>query len=151
MNEAFEKQPSNIEKAIKLALEAHWGQVDKQSQPYILHPLRVMASVDNENEKIAAILHDVLEDSGFTLDDLNDSGLPTEAISAVFALTRRKNEDYAFYVMRCKENEIARKVKMVDLQDNSRIDRSLSWNLVKYHQAWKFLAGQITKEEYTNG
>ncbi len=134
-----------IEKAIELALRAHTGQVDKGGQPYILHPLRLMVQIDDQAEAIAAVLHDVAEDADISLDDLRASGLPEEAIQAIDCLTKRKGEDYEAFVRRVDANEIARKVKIADLEDNLNIARIPDLTppdlerVAKYHRALRWL------------
>lgn len=114
---------SLIERAIAIALTAHSGQVDKAGAPYILHPLRLMVQMDTEDEQLAALLHDVVEDSDLTLDDLRDEGLPESVLAALALLTHQAGEDYEDYVRRIADNPLARKVKLADLADNMRLDR----------------------------
>jgi len=104
--------------AISWACEAHDGQVDKADQPYILHALRVMQSQPDEDARIAAVLHDTLEDGDkFDLVDVADY-FGADVHDAVDALTRREGEDYFAYIDRCYANQIARRVKIADLKDN---------------------------------
>jgi (p)ppGpp synthase/HD superfamily hydrolase len=110
---------STLELAIALAARAHQGQVDKGGAPYILHPLRVMLRVSTNEERMAAVLHDVVEDCGWTLEQLASEGFPPEVIDAVDALTKRPGEEYEAFVLRAGANAIARKVKLADLADNS--------------------------------
>lgn len=135
-----------LEKAIALALRAHSGQSDLYGQPYILHPLFLMQQMDTEAERIAAVLHDVVEDSDVTLDDLRAAGFPAEAIEAVRLMTHDKTESsYEEYVAALKPNPIARKVKLADLQHNMdirRMDRVRPKDvdrLQRYRQAWETL------------
>lgn len=135
-----------LEKAIALALRAHSGQVDRYGQPYILHPLFVMQQMDSDEERIAAVLHDVVEDSEITLDDLRAEGFPAESIEAVRLMTHDKQQtSYEVYVAALKPNPIARKVKVADLQHNMdirRMDRVRPEDvdrLQRYHQAWETL------------
>lgn len=135
-----------LEKAIALALRAHSGQTDRYGQPYILHPLFIMQQMDTEAERIAAILHDVVEDSDITLDDLRVEGFPAEAIEAVRLLTHDKSEtSYEAYIATLKPNAIARKIKLADLQHNMdirRMDRVRPEDverLQRYRQAWETL------------
>lgn len=114
---------SLIERAIAIALTAHSGQVDKAGATYILHPLRLMVQMDTEDEQLAALLHDVVEDSDLTLDDLRDEGLPESVLAALALLTHQAGEDYEDYVRRIADNPLARKVKLADLADNMRLDR----------------------------
>ena len=83
---------STIERAIEIAAAAHAGQLDKAGQPYILHPLRVMLRVSNDAERMAAVLHDVVEDTPVTLAQLTESGFPAEVLAAIEALTKRPGE-----------------------------------------------------------
>jgi GTP diphosphokinase / guanosine-3',5'-bis(diphosphate) 3'-diphosphatase len=94
---------STLERAIAIASGAHAGQVDKAGQPYILHPLRVMLRIASEAERIAEVLHDVMEDSGVTLELLRAEGFSSEIISAVDALTRRKGESRLEAAYRAKQ------------------------------------------------
>jgi (p)ppGpp synthase/HD superfamily hydrolase len=132
-----------IERAIEIALKAHIGQVDKAGDPYILHPLRVMLAMRTETEQIAAVLHDVVEDSDWTLEALRLKGFPAQVIAAVDHLTRRKEEKtYEAFIRRAGQHPIARRVKLADLQDNMDIRRIRQLKdkdikrLKKYHQAW---------------
>lgn len=108
--------------AIHVALYAHSGQRDKAGSPYILHPLRVMLAMDSEEAMIAAVLHDVVEDSAVTVADIRDTFGGTVA-DAVDALTRREGEDYTDFITRCGTNPLARRVKQADLHDNRDLSR----------------------------
>src|SRR4029077_11078299 len=99
---------ATIEKALQIAAHAHEGQKDKEGLPYILHPLRVMSRVEGEKAQIVAVLHDVVEDTKVTLDDLRRAGFSAEILAAVQCVTHRKEEPYAVYVIGCKHNPIAR-------------------------------------------
>lgn len=112
-----------LEKAILIAVKAHQGQVDKGGNPYILHPLRVMFSMKNENEKICAVLHDVIEDTNVTLDDLKNEGFSEEVLLALDALTKRKSESYDEFIDRIINNRVACFVKLGDLNDNMNLSR----------------------------
>ena len=113
-----------LERAIGIAVEAHKGQLDKGGNPYILHPLRVMMSVDLELEKIVAVLHDVVEDSNWTFEALLAEGFSTEVIEALKSVTKNSdNEDYYSFIQRAIQNPIGRKVKIADLRDNLDVTR----------------------------
>jgi len=112
-----------LSNAIILATQWHNGQVDKAGKPYILHPLRMMLKVNNIEIKIVAVLHDVLEDTECTYQNLKEIGLNNELIEAIYCLTRQKNEDYMDFIKRCKHNPIARIVKLADLEDNCDLSR----------------------------
>ena len=135
-----------LENCIALAVKAHEGQQDKSGRPYILHPLHLMAQMDTDEEMMTAVLHDVVEDTGYTLADLRDMGLPEPVILALGLLTHDKEAaSYDEYVMQLKPNPIARKVKMADLRHNMDIRRLNSVGekeaarLEKYRRAWAYL------------
>ena len=113
----------NIETAIAIALEAHKGQQDKGGTPYILHPLAVMNQVNTLEEKIAAVLHDVVEDTDVTLDSLREYGFSEEIIEAIRLLTRSKEDSYEDFVRGTLKNNIARNVKIADIKENMKIER----------------------------
>ncbi len=112
-----------LNKAIQIATEAHKDQFDKAGKPYILHPLRVMLHCENEAEQICAILHDVVEDSDVTFDDLRSHGFSEEIISALDCLTKRDGESYNDFISRVLANELASRVKLADLRDNMDLTR----------------------------
>jgi (p)ppGpp synthase/HD superfamily hydrolase len=112
-----------LEKAIQCAVKAHAGQKDKAGAPYILHPLRIMMKMDSQAGMIAAMLHDVVEDSSVTLSDLRAEGFSEEVIAAVDHLTRREGEAYEIFINRLRHNPLAVKVKLADLEDNMDIRR----------------------------
>jgi guanosine-3',5'-bis(diphosphate) 3'-pyrophosphohydrolase len=135
-----------LEEAIALAATAHKGQCDKGGQPYILHPLRVMQTVDGDHARMAAVLHDVVEDTKVTLAQLRSRGCPRPVVTAVDALTRRRGESYIEFVLRSAKHPIARIVKLADLRDNldprrlGRFAREEQQRLVKkYRDALAYL------------
>lgn len=116
----------DLNKAIDIANHAHAGQFDKGGKPYILHPLRVMMAMDGDDERIVAVLHDVVEDSCWLLEALIEQGLRPDLAEAVDALTHRDGEPYmASYIERVAANPLARKVKLADLADNLSPSRAL--------------------------
>ena len=114
---------ANLEKAIRLAAKAHEGQIDKAGQTYILHPIRVMLAVQSEEERIAAVLHDTVEDTSITFSDLRDAGFSDEIVDAVRALTRLDGESRVDAARRAAANPIARRVKLADVADNMDLSR----------------------------
>lgn len=112
-----------LELAITLAAGAHRGQTDKGGQPYILHPLRVMAAMETNQERIVAVLHDAVEDSPDVRLPEIEATFGTRIAAAIDALTKRDGEDYDAYLDRVKADEIAIKVKLADLKDNSDLAR----------------------------
>jgi (p)ppGpp synthase/HD superfamily hydrolase len=112
-----------LERAIELAVEHHKGQVDKAGKPYILHPLRLMMSVDNDDEKIVAVMHDIVEDTSITIDELKIEGFSEQVISAIGCVTKEAGEDYSSFIKRISGNPLATKVKLADLEDNMDLSR----------------------------
>jgi (p)ppGpp synthase/HD superfamily hydrolase len=109
----------NLDQALDLAELHHSGQVDKAGQPYIGHVRRVVAAVSTPEEKLAAALHDLLEDTGMTAADLLTEGCPPEIVRVVEALTRGDDESYEDFVRRAAQDPIARAVKKADVADNA--------------------------------
>jgi (p)ppGpp synthase/HD superfamily hydrolase len=111
--------------AIMLAVSAEYEKpLEKGGRPYFLHPLRVMMRMDSPEQMMAAVLHDVVEDTEITLEDLAARGYPPAVIDAVDRLTRRENdEDYEAYIERLAASDLARKVKLADLEDNMDVRR----------------------------
>ena len=112
-----------IEHAIEIAANAHAGQRDKAGQAYILHPLRVMLRVDCEHEQMAAVLHDVVEDTSITIDDLAREGFPIEVLRAIAALTKLPGETRLEAAARAAADPVARKVKLADNAENMDLSR----------------------------
>ncbi|MFI2856901.1 GTP pyrophosphokinase [Paenibacillus sp. JSM ZJ436] len=129
---------NQLENAIVLATSTHYGQVDKGGLPYILHPLRVMMQMDTEDERIVAVLHDVIEDSNVTIKYLAKIGLSSEVCEAIEALTRRENESYMQFIERCKQNPLARKVKTQDIYDNLSLSRIVEPTKEDYDRQKKY-------------
>ncbi len=112
-----------LDDAIQLARRAHEGQLDKSGRPYIAHPLRVMGHVKGEHERMTAVLHDVVEDTDVTLEDLTAAGCPAEVLEAVAAISKLPGEPQADYLTRVMANPIALLVKRADIADNMSEDR----------------------------
>ena len=106
-------------KAIRLAFRAHEGQKDKAGLPYILHPVHLAEQMTTEDACVVALLHDVLEDTDVTEDELRAEGFTEPQLDAVKLLTRTKDEDYFDYVKRIRGNALAKTVKLADLEHNS--------------------------------
>ena len=115
-----------LEKAVEIAAKAHAGQVDKGGKPYILHPLRVMMKYCDDGDvaaQICAVLHDVVEDTIITLEDLRAEGFTEEILAALDCMTKRDGESYNDFISRILTNELACKVKRGDLEDNMDLTR----------------------------
>lgn len=110
-------------KAIKLCFEAHKNQVDKSGIPYVFHPFHLAEQMRDEPTTIVALLHDVVEDTDYTLDDLRGMGFGSDVIEALTLMTRDKAVPYMEYVAKIKQNSIARTVKIADLRHNSDLSR----------------------------
>lgn len=139
-------------RALRIACKAHEGQEDKAGLPYIFHPFHLAEQMDTEDEICAALLHDVVEDSIYTFDDLIEAGISKEVLDVLHLLTHNDHTPYIEYVLNLRNNPIARKVKMADLTHNSDIHR-LSIILPrdlerirKYHIAYALLDNDEYKE-----
>ncbi|MBF0340156.1 MAG: GTP pyrophosphokinase [Magnetococcales bacterium] len=137
---------STLDCAIALAAKAHLGQQDKSGKPYILHPLRLMFRLENDTERMVAVLHDVIEDTEINRAHLAGLGFPEEVLEALDRLTHVGEEPYEAYIERIAAHPLARRVKLMDLEDNMDIRRlSQPWSerdiqrLQKYRRAWERL------------
>lgn len=133
--------PLLLEDAIALAVSSHRGQRDLEGRPYILHPLRVMASFtdpEDDEARIAAVLHDIVEDTDMTPAQLLNEGYPQVCVDAIIALSRREGEEYAEYIERVAANPLARRVKLADLQDNLDLTRK-STQMLPWAQRKRYL------------
>jgi len=107
-----------LDKAISIAVDSHSGQVNDKSEPYVLHPLRMMFKAVTIEEKIIAVLHDVIEKTTIDLEYLRSVGFSDRIVLAIDALSRRPQESYDKYIDRVRKNKLATKVKIIDLNDN---------------------------------
>jgi (p)ppGpp synthase/HD superfamily hydrolase len=136
---------ATLERAILIAAQAHLGQRDKAGASYILHPLRMMMRMESEAAMIAAVLHDVVEDSDWTLERLRGEGFSDDVLQAVDCLTSREGETYDEFISRVRASAIARQVKIADLEDNMNVKRIGEMTpkdlarIEKYHRAWRIL------------
>src|ERR1700694_1677366 len=112
-----------LEKAIAIAVAAHRAQKDRYGAPYILHPLRVMNRLVTPSEKIAGVLHDVVEDTKWTFADLTREGFAETIVGALEAVTKREGEDYDAFVKRSANHPLGKRVKLADLEDNMDLRR----------------------------
>ncbi|MGF1528921.1 MAG: HD domain-containing protein [Candidatus Competibacterales bacterium] len=137
---------ADLQRAMEIAVAAHKGQRQKNGQPYVLHPLGLMFAVTTADAKIAAVLHDVVEDSHWTLADLRAEGFSPQVVDALDCLTHREGEAYQDYIDRIATNRVARQVKLADLVDNMNLLRLPTFadqdavRLAKYHAAWRRLS-----------
>ena len=110
-------------RALQLCFQAHKDQTDKNGMPYVFHPFHLAEQMSNEQEVTVALLHDVIEDTPYTLGDLIAMGFDQNVINAVELLTHAEGVPYMEYVARIKTNALARKVKLADLRHNSDLTR----------------------------
>ncbi len=107
-----------VNRALRLAYRAHAGQLDRGGVPYIFHPYHLAEQMDDERSICVALLHDVVEDTPVTLEEIQRE-FPSEIAEAVALLTHDPSTDYFAYVRRLKANPLARKVKLADLMHNA--------------------------------
>lgn len=136
-----------LDDAISIARRAHDGQVDKSGRPYIGHPLRVMALVSGDHARMAAVLHDVIEDTDVDAAALADAGCPAEVVATVVALSKQPGEPTSDYLTRVAADPVALQVKRADIADNlsptrfARLDPATQDRLrAKYTDALRLLA-----------
>lgn len=136
---------ADLDRALQIASEAHRGQKDRHGEPFILHPLRVMLRCDLEAEKIVALLHDVVERSDRSFDDLRGDGFAEAIVAAVERLTKRAGEPYLEYIARTRGDSLAKTVKRADLQDHMDVIAArgpaddAAERLARYRQAMQAL------------
>lgn len=148
---------ATLEKAIEIAARAHAGATDRRGQPYILHPLRVMLDVDDPDAKTVAALHDVVEDTDVTIDQLRAAGFAEHLLAALRRITHDPDESYADYVVSCKADPIARQIKLADLRDNANPTRLLirpdrfsgdTARVQRYVLSYRFLTDELDETDY---
>lgn len=110
-------------KALRISFDAHKSQVDKSDIPYVYHPFHLAEQMKDEYSTCVALLHDVVEDTDITLDELKSNGFPDEVIEALSLMTHSDDVPYLDYIRNLKDNPIARKVKSADLAHNSDLSR----------------------------
>ncbi|MBQ3084041.1 MAG: GTP pyrophosphokinase [Clostridia bacterium] len=110
-------------KAMKLCFEAHKEQVDKSGLPYVFHPIHLAEQMQDEATTVVALLHDVVEDTDYTLEDLAQMGFPQAVVNAIALMTHDPAVPYMDYVAEIKKNPVARAVKRADLAHNSDLSR----------------------------
>ena len=132
-------------KALKLCFEAHKNQLDKSGMPYVFHPFHLAEQMETEETVVAALLHDVMEDTDYTAEDLKEMGFDGDILDALLLLTHQDGVDYMDYVKKIKSNPIARAVKLADLTHNSdltrldTVDQKALERKEKYKKAIEFL------------
>ena len=127
-------------KAMKLCFEAHKNQADKSGLPYVFHPFHVAEQMTDEKTTIVALLHDVIEDTSYTLQDLRNLGFDEDVLGALELMTHDKNVPYMDYVAKIKGNAIAKTVKLADLSHNSDLTRLDEINEAALNRVEKYKA-----------
>ena len=136
----------DTKKAMKLCFAAHKEQTDKAGLPYVFHPFHVAEQMPDEETTVVALLHDVIEDTPYTLRDLGAMGFSKDVLEALALMTHDKDEPYFDYVARIRVNEIARTVKLADLRHNSdltrldEVDETARKRVEKYKAAIRMLS-----------
>jgi len=138
-----------VSRAIEVAAVAHRDQLRRSGRPYILHPLRVMLRMRTPLEQIVAVLHDIVEETEVSFEQLRADGFPAKAIEAIQILTHDKRESYDTYIDRIAHHPLARRVKLADLEDNLNslelprlTDKDMAL-IAKYHRTWHRLNSDI--------
>ncbi|MCW3058891.1 MAG: hypothetical protein JWQ02_712 [Capsulimonas sp.] len=134
-----------VAKAFAIAAGAHANQLSKDGTPYVQHPIRMALRCPDADGQMAAVLHDVVEDTSVTPADLAAAGIPPQVLAAVEAVTKREGEDYEAFIERAARNPLAARVKILDLEDNLNPMRLCAiteedlQRIAKYHRAWEHL------------
>lgn len=134
-------------KALKLCFEAHKEQTDKSGMPYVFHPFHLAEQMKTEETTIVALLHDLVEDTDYTIDDLKKMGFDKTITDAIALMTHVENIDYIDYVRMIKENPIAKTVKLADLNHNSDLTRLDSIDVKALNRREKYLKAIALLEE----
>ncbi|MEZ6133340.1 MAG: hypothetical protein R3C53_00380 [Pirellulaceae bacterium] len=148
---------ANIDDALELVVTKFKGITDRDGEPYVMHCLRVMMGVSDPLAQQVAVMHDLVEDTDVTLDDLRQRGFCKAVVEAIDLVTHRAEDSYADYVVRLADNELARQVKMSDLRDNGamgrvlyrtdRLERDLN-RIRRYILSYQFLTYRIDEASY---
>ena len=136
--------------ALRICFEAHRNQLDKSNLPYVFHPFHLAEQMQTEETIIVALLHDVVEDSAYTLQDLEHFGFSESVLQAVSLLTHDQDTDYFAYIAEIKKNAIARDVKLADLKHNSdlsRLDQVDAAAILRNQKYWKAIQILEQKEQ----
>lgn len=132
-------------KAMNICYKAHQGSFDKGGVPYVFHPIHLAEAMEDELSTCVALLHDVVEDTAYTLEDLKKEKFPDEVIDAVDAISKRVEEDYFEYILRVKCNKLAKLVKLADIEHNTdesrltKVDEKSKLKRERYEMAKRIL------------
>jgi len=134
-------------RALSLCFEAHKDQKDKSGLPYVFHPFHLAEQMEDEETTVVALLHDVIEDTEYTIEDLQKVGFSQRVISAIALMTHDPQVPYMEYVRAIKSNPIARAVKLADLRHNSDMTRLDIITQRDEERAQKYLDAIVVLEE----
>ena len=134
-------------KALKLCFDAHKEQLDKSGLPYVFHPFHLAEQMETEETTVVALLHDVVEDASYTLEDLRKMGYGETVTDALALLTHDEGTDYMDYVRAIKSNPIAKAVKLADLRHNSDLSRLDTVDEKALERREKYLKAMALLEE----
>ena len=137
-----EELKNQLDIAIELAANLHKGQRDRSNEIYVFHPIRIMMKMETYEEKIVAILHDVVEDTDCTLEMLQNKLENLTVVEAIDAITRKEEEDYFDYIERVRKNSLAKKVKTADLIDNLSRQGATPSMRERYKKAYTMINGK---------
>ena len=148
---------SDLDEALCLVANHFRGVVDKSGKPYVLHCIRVMMGVESLDAKMVAVMHDLVEDTPMTLEQLRAKGFSDQVLEGVDLVTHRDDVSYADYIAAIKKNAIATQVKLADLKDNTSLNRTLyreansdrdCVRIQKYVLSYQFLTDAIDETSY---
>ena len=148
---------ANIDQALALVAQKFQGMTDKDGEPYVMHCLRVMMGVADAKGRLVGLMHDLVEDTDVTLDQLTEIGFDEHVVEAIGLVTHLSEDSYADYVVRLKANELARQAKLSDLRDNAGIGRVLyredrkdrdMKRIQRYILSYQFLNDRISEGSY---
>lgn len=148
---------ANIDDALALVAEKFKGMTDKDGEPYVMHCLRVMMGASDPKAQLIGLMHDLVEDTEVTLDDLTAMGFDPAVVEGVALVTHLDEDSYAEYVVRLKQNDLARQAKLSDLRDNSAMNRVLYREelverdlkrIQRYILSYQFLSDRISEDAY---
>ena len=135
-----------LERALQIAVQAHAGQKDKSGAAYIFHPIRVMMRCTSPEAKIVGLLHDVVEDTSVTFEELEAEGFSVDVLAALRLLTHASEVPYEDYIQQVKTHPIATEAKLADLEDNmdirrlQEVDEKAAKRFKKYLAAYRLLS-----------
>ena len=148
---------ANIDDALALVAEKFKGMTDKDGEPYVMHCLRVMMGTSDPRAQLIGLMHDLVEDTEVTLDDLTTMGFDPAVVEGVALVTHQDEDSYAEYVVRLKKNELAKQAKLSDLRDNASMNRVLYREALverdlkriqRYILSYQFLSDRISEDAY---